>query len=67
MHKENNTCHIRRSIVELERQRLFGRDAATALEEGSFTAHRITVWDTDGADKSLKSWKKVGEFELGHK
>ena len=47
--------------MELEKRRLF--EGAGDMDLG-FDVRHLTVWSTDAADTSLKSWKKLADFQL---
>ena len=53
-------------ITEEEKQR--AKEKAEALDESisnlGFTISRISLHKTDTADRTLKSWEKVAEFDL---
>jgi hypothetical protein len=47
--------------------RLWGEGSGygTLLPEAGFDADAFTVWETPVEDRSLASWRRVGEFRLG--
>ncbi|KAG2429139.1 hypothetical protein HYH02_014175 [Chlamydomonas schloesseri] len=56
----------RAKAVEYETARLYGESSGydTLLVENGYEVDSFAVWYTPVADKSLKSWCLVGEFEL---
>ena len=47
------------------RERLYGdQQGESLLADTGFWADALHLWQTDGADKRLKSWREVARFPL---
>jgi len=54
-------------ISQAERQEIVDELNASGDEaiRSSFEASALAVWETDGADKTCRSWRRVASFPLG--